>query len=105
MTELAVGSPQMTMLAIWGIGMPEMIVIAIIVLLLFGNRLPSVMKSLGQSITEFKKGTREGAGGMHDSVGRQLADHHPHDIDVAFRAMRPEARGTEIPRGGDMARL
>jgi len=37
-----------------------MIVIAIIVLLLFGNRLPSVMKSLGQSITEFKKGTREG---------------------------------------------
>lgn len=48
-------------LAIWGIGMPEMIVIAVIVLLLFGNRLPSVMRSLGQSITEFKKGSREGA--------------------------------------------
>jgi sec-independent protein translocase protein TatA len=67
MTELALGSPNLTVLAIWGIGMPEMIVIAIIVLLLFGNRLPSVMKSLGQSITEFKKGTREGAGDDSDS--------------------------------------
>lgn len=46
--------------SLYGIGMPELIIIAIIVLLLFGNRLPSVMRSLGQSITEFKKGTREG---------------------------------------------
>jgi sec-independent protein translocase protein TatA len=44
-----------------GIGMPELVVMAIIVLLLFGNRLPGVMRSLGQSITEFKKGTRDGA--------------------------------------------
>jgi len=60
MTDLTSLLPQQLVLAIWGVGMPEMIVIAIIVLLLFGNRLPSVMKSLGQSITEFKKGTREG---------------------------------------------
>lgn len=43
-----------------GIGMPELVIIAVIVLLLFGSRLPSVMRSLGQSITEFKKGTRDG---------------------------------------------
>ncbi len=61
MTDLICGSQPTMLLAIWGIGMPEMIVIAIIVLLLFGNRLPSVMRSLGQSITEFKKGSREGA--------------------------------------------
>lgn len=62
MTELAVGSPQVTLLAfLWGIGTTELIVVAVIVLLLFGNRLPSVMRSLGQSITEFKKGSREGA--------------------------------------------
>lgn len=41
------------------IGMPgptELIILAMIVLLLFGKRLPGAMRSLGQSITEFKKG-------------------------------------------------
>ncbi|WLD10725.1 Sec-independent protein translocase subunit TatA/TatB [Planctellipticum variicoloris] len=43
-------------------GMPgpfEMIIVGLVILLLFGSRLPSVMKSLGSSISEFKKGTRE----------------------------------------------
>jgi sec-independent protein translocase protein TatA len=31
-------------------------IILIIALLLFGNRLPSVMRSLGKGVTEFKKG-------------------------------------------------
>jgi len=31
-------------------------VIAFVVLLLFGNRLPSVMRSLGEGVVEFKKG-------------------------------------------------
>jgi sec-independent protein translocase protein TatA len=42
-------------------GMPgpfEMLIIAAIVLLLFGNRLPSVMRSLGRGIVEFKKGVQ-----------------------------------------------
>jgi len=30
--------------------------IALIVLLLFGNRLPSVMRSMGEGVKEFKKG-------------------------------------------------
>jgi sec-independent protein translocase protein TatA len=38
------------------LGMEQWIVIGLIVLLLFGNRLPSVMRSLGQGVTEFKKG-------------------------------------------------
>lgn len=32
------------------------LVVAVVVLLLFGNRLPSVMRSLGQGVVEFKKG-------------------------------------------------
>ena len=34
----------------------QLIIIAAIAFLLFGNRLPSVMRSLGRRVTEFKKG-------------------------------------------------
>ena len=39
-------------------GVPELIIVAFVILILFGNRLPSVMRSLGQGITEFKKGVK-----------------------------------------------
>lgn len=35
---------------------PDLLIIAFVVLLLFGNRLPSVMRSLGEGVVEFKKG-------------------------------------------------
>lgn len=34
----------------------HLLVIAIVLLLLFGNRLPEVMRALGRSINEFKRG-------------------------------------------------
>jgi sec-independent protein translocase protein TatA len=40
----------------FGIGATEMIVFGIIAVLLFGSRLPSVARSMGKSIVEFKKG-------------------------------------------------
>jgi sec-independent protein translocase protein TatA len=40
------------------IGPMEFVVLGLIVLLLFGNRLPSVMRSLGQGMLEFKKGVQ-----------------------------------------------
>lgn len=40
-------------------GWLELVGLLIVVLLIFGNRLPSVMRSLGQGITEFKKGIRD----------------------------------------------
>ena len=40
----------------FGIGPLELFVVGVVVLLLFGNRLPGVMRSLGQGMVEFKKG-------------------------------------------------
>lgn len=40
-------------------GMPghlELLIICFIILLLFGNRLPSLMRSLGRGVVEFKQG-------------------------------------------------
>ena len=36
-----------------------LIIVGIVVVLLFGNRLPEVMRSLGRSVVEFKKGTQD----------------------------------------------
>ena len=45
-------------------GLPELLIVAAIILLLFGNRLPGVMRSLGRGIVEFKKGVQ----GIEDEV-------------------------------------
>jgi sec-independent protein translocase protein TatA len=43
------------------IGAPwQMLVIVVVVLLLFGSRLPSLMRNLGSSVNEFKKGIKQG---------------------------------------------
>jgi sec-independent protein translocase protein TatA len=43
----------------FGIGNLELMVVALVALLLFGNRLPKLMRSLGQSVTEFKHGLHQ----------------------------------------------
>lgn len=40
-------------------GWMELLIIGLIILLLFGNRLPSVMRSLGRGVVEFKKGLQD----------------------------------------------
>jgi sec-independent protein translocase protein TatA len=52
---------------LFGIGMPgplELIILALIILLLFGNRLPSVMRSMGRGVIEFKRGVQ----GIEDDI-------------------------------------
>ena len=45
------------MLAIGGLGTPEILVIAVVIFLLFGaSRLPQLAKALGQSKRAFKEG-------------------------------------------------
>lgn len=44
----------------------EWILILAVVLVLFGNRIPGVARSLGSGINEFKAGLREGEAGEDD---------------------------------------
>ena len=46
--------------AIMGLGAPELIIILVILLVLFGGaKLPGLAKGLGQSIKEFKKSSKD----------------------------------------------
>lgn len=40
----------------FGLGTPELLIFAVIILVLFGKRIPGAMRSIGQGIHEFKKG-------------------------------------------------
>lgn len=50
------------MIGFFSPSMPEMMIVGVIALLLFGKRLPDVAKSLGKGMREFK----EGMAGIHN---------------------------------------
>jgi sec-independent protein translocase protein TatA len=43
----------------FGVGSTEFLILCLIALLLFGDRLPTVMRSLGSSVSQFKRGLAE----------------------------------------------
>ncbi len=43
----------------FSIGFWQLLIVLVAALLIFGNRLPSIARSLGRSLVEFKKGTQE----------------------------------------------
>ncbi len=44
----------------FGIGTPEIVILAAVLMLLFGaSRLPSLMRNMGRSVNEFKQGLRD----------------------------------------------
>jgi len=51
----------------------ELVILAFVALLFFGNRLPGVMRSLGRSVVEFKKGV-SGIEEELDKVGHEKDD-------------------------------
>lgn len=60
------------------IGFSELLVILFIILLLFGStKIPSLMRSLGKGLSEFKKGMNEGKedeAGVHSAQGADKQD-------------------------------
>ena len=60
-----------TLLLIGGIGMQEILVIALIVLLLFGGKkIPELMKGIGKGVRSFK----EGMNGMEKEISPENTD-------------------------------
>jgi len=58
-------------------GMPghiELLIIAAIILLLFGHRLPGIMRSLGKGVVEFKQGLNDTSDPADHEEGKEHAE-------------------------------
>jgi len=60
--------PPLPFAILGSLGPMEIAIVGGVMLLLFGNRLPSVMRSLGKSVTEFKKGVA----GIEDDIDQAV---------------------------------
>lgn len=72
------------MLGFFGMGHWEVLIVAFVILLLFGHRLPSMMRSLGRGVVEFKHGLH----GEEDDGTDKLSE-----SDKADKAEKVEADG------------
>jgi TatA/E family protein of Tat protein translocase len=94
----------------FGIGSSELLILGVIALLLFGNRLPQVMRSLGQGVTEFKKGLDGISEEMHRAPAqvqehaehtpaklKEGADHVPTTLDAEHAPASPQQVVEHMP--------
>jgi sec-independent protein translocase protein TatA len=52
----------------FGIGDAELFIVAVVALLLFGNKLPAVMRKLGGSLSEFKRAMNQTRENVRKSI-------------------------------------
>ena len=70
------------------IGMPELIIILVIALIIFGPRkLPELGRSLGRSINEFKKASNE----LRSTLEEEIRIEEQHDRTTAAASATPPA--------------
>jgi sec-independent protein translocase protein TatA len=91
-----------------GLGAPELIIILVVVLLLFGtSRLPKLARSLGQASNEFKRGVTEGAKEDAEEQKKKDAESEPAGRNDAVSGVGAGvvADGAEAALAGDAAPL
>ncbi len=52
----------------FGIGDAELLILAVVALLLFGNKLPAMMRKLGGSLSEFKRAMEQSRENVRKSI-------------------------------------
>lgn len=72
------------------IGMPELIIILIVALLIFGSRLPDVARKVGKGLSEFKRGVQEAGDEVKREIDRE-PDAHPAAPPAPPQAAAPDA--------------
>ncbi|HEX5474775.1 MAG TPA: twin-arginine translocase TatA/TatE family subunit [Vicinamibacterales bacterium] len=80
------------------VGMPELLIIMVIALMIFGpRRLPELGRAVGQTLNEFKKGTKD-LGSTIEQDARREPPPAPAQAAQAPPAQTPSVPGTESRR-------
>ena len=106
-------SPAM-IVAIFGFGFQEMIIVGVVAVLLFGKRLPEVAKSIGQSYSQFRKGLNDIQSSMDYTQGshtppsspsRSYDDYDDYDEPTAPKFEPPPTEPkSDDPPSGDISK-
>ena len=74
----------------FGLSPVEFVVIGVVAVLLFGNKLPNVARSMGKSLTEFKRGMQDLKEELNVSDSRPTQVRRYHEIDDREEATAPK---------------
>jgi len=83
---------------IGNIGWPEILIVGVILLLLFGRRLPEMGRSLGQGIVEFKKGLKDVTDDIKTEMDSATNDSKPSEP-AKFDSAKPHDQGVDSTKG------